>query len=129
MPVLSSGLKAESSLLNLKSIDIKDIRQEVYNLLVSGENIISAFKTIRDQVVFTDKRIFVINVQGVTGKKTSYSSYPYSKVQYFAIETAGVLDIDSELILTFSNGSTLELEFKSNVDIRSISQAIAHFIL
>ena len=129
MPVLSSGLKAESSLLNLKAIDIKDVRQEVYNLLVSGENIISAFKTIRDQVVFTDKRIFVINVQGVTGKKTSYFSYPYSKVQYFAIETAGVLDIDSELILTFSNGSTLELEFKSNVDIRSISQAIAHFIL
>ncbi len=129
MPVLSSGLKAESSLLNLKAIDIKDVRQEVYNLLVSGENIISAFKTIRDQVVFTDKRIFIINVQGVTGKKTSYFSYPYSKVQYFAIETAGVLDIDSELILTFSNGSTLELEFKSNVDIRSISQAIAHFIL
>lgn len=129
MSVLSSGLKAESSLLNLKAIDIKDVRQEVYNLLVSGESIISAFKTIRDQVVFTDKRIFVINVQGVTGKKTSFFSYPYSKVQYFAIETAGVLDIDSELILTFSNGSTLELEFKSNVDIRSISQAIAHFIL
>ena len=70
MPVLSSGLRAESSLLNLKAIDIKDVRKEVYNLLVSGENIIAAFKTIRDQVVFTDKRIFVINVQGVTGKKT-----------------------------------------------------------
>ena len=28
-----------------------------------------AFKTIRDQVIFTNNRIFVVNVKGVTGKK------------------------------------------------------------
>ncbi|MDD7044532.1 MAG: PH domain-containing protein, partial [Anaerococcus sp.] len=58
------------------------------NFLIRDEDIIQAFETIRDQVVFTTKRIFVINVQGVTGKKIAYISYPYSKIQYFGIETA-----------------------------------------
>ena len=70
-----------------------------------------------------------MNVQGITGKKVSYFSYPYSKVQYFGIETAGVLDIDSELILVFSDGNRLQFDFKSKVDIQKISALIASFVL
>ena len=79
-------------------------------MLVTGENIIQCFQTVRDQVVFTDKRVIVVNVQGITGKKTSYFSYPYSKVLYFGIDTAGVLDIDSELIMTFANGTVFQIK-------------------
>ncbi len=91
--------------------------------------VVAAFKTIRDQVIFTNKRIFVVNVQGITGKKTSYFSYPYSKIQYFGIETAGVLDIDSELVVAFSNGAVLQFDFKSKVDICKISAFISNYIL
>ena len=115
--------------MNLKEISLNDIRKEVYDLLINGEQPVAAFKTVRDQVIFTTKRIFVVNVQGITGKKTSYFSYPYSKVQFFGVETAGVLDIDSELILAFSNRTTLTFDFKSNVDIRKISALIAGFVL
>ena len=108
---------------------MKSIRPEIINLLVNDERIIAAFKTIRDQVIITTKRIFVVNVQGVTGKKTAYFSYPFSKVQYFGIETAGLLDIDSELILTFSDGTVLQLDFRDSVDIKQINQVIAHYIL
>lgn len=73
--------------------------------------------------------MFVVNVQGITGKKVSYLSYPYSKVQFFGVETAGVLDIDSEMILSFSNGVTLQFDFKTNVDIRRLSAIIAEFVL
>jgi len=129
MPNISTGINLDSNLMNLKSIDLKDVRTEVKNLIIDDEKIILAFQTIRDQVVFTNNRIFVINVKGVTGKKVAYFSYPYSKIQYYGIETAGFLDIDSELIVAFSNGHILQFDFKSNVDIRTISTLISKYIL
>lgn len=129
MPNISTGIDVDSNFFNLKSIDIKDVRPEIEKLLVDNEKIMCAFKTIRDQVVFTNNRIFVINVKGVTGKKVAYFSYPYSKIQYYGIETAGFLDIDSELIVAFSNGSILQFDFKSNVNIKMINSLISKYIL
>jgi len=129
MPTINTGVRLDSQFMNLKEIDLSEVRQEVNQLLVTGEEIIAAFKTIRDQVIITNKRIFVVNVQGITGKKTSYFSYPYSKIQYFGIETAGVLDIDSELVATFSNGTVLQFDFQSKVDIKRISALISNYIL
>lgn len=129
MPVIGSGIIGDSNTFNLKQIDLSRVRKEVFDFLVADEDLIQAFETIRDQVIFTTKRILVINVQGITGKKKSYISYPYSKVQYFGVETAGVLDIDSELILAFNDGSKLSFDFKSNVDITKISKCIAQFVL
>lgn len=129
MPVIGSGIIGDSNTFNLKQIDLSKVRKEVLDFLVGGEDMVQAFETIRDQVIFTTKRILVVNVQGITGKKRSYISYPYSKVQYFGIETAGVLDIDSELILAFNDGSKLSFDFRSNVDIIKISKCIAQFVL
>ena len=129
MPVIGSGIIGDSNTFNLKQIDLSKVRKEVFDFLVADEDLIQAFETIRDQVVFITKRILVLNVQGITGKKKSYISYPYSKVQYFGIETAGVLDIDSELLLAFNDGSKLSFDFKSNVDITKISKCIAQFVL
>lgn len=129
MANISTGINLDSNVFNLKPIDIKDLRPEVEKLMVEDEKILFAFQTIRDQVAFTNNRIFVINVKGVTGKKVAYFSYPYSKIQYYGIETAGFLDIDSELIIAFSNGQSLQFDFKSNVDIKTISTLIAKYIL
>lgn len=129
MPNISTGINTDSSFINLKAITMKEVKPEVEELLVEDETIVCAFKTIRDQVIFTTNRIFVINVKGVTGKKVAYFSYPYSKIQYYGMETAGFLDIDSELILTFSNGHILQFDFKSNVDIRKINSVISKYVL
>ena len=129
MATISSGILTESNFMNLKAMNTNEIRSEVFHLLINDEQPVAAFKTVRDQVIFTTKRIFVVNVQGITGKKISYFSYPYSKVQYFGVETAGVLDIDSELILAFSNGAKLSFDFKTNVDIYKISSLISNYVL
>ena len=129
MPNISTGITGDSNFMNLKAIEISEVRKEVENLLIEDEKIICAFQTIRDQVVFTNSRIFVVNVQGITGKKIAYFSYPYSKIQYYGIETAGFMDIDSELVLTFSNGHILQFDFRSNVDIRMINSLISKYVL
>lgn len=129
MATVSTGINNDSNILNLKSINIKEVRPEVENLMIENEKIVLAFQTIRDQVIFTNNRIFVVNVKGITGKKIAYLSYPYSKILYYGIETAGLLDIDSELIVTFSNGEVLKFDFKSNVDIKTINTLISKYIL
>lgn len=129
MANISSGILGDSNLLNLKEIQVTDMRSEVANFFVNGEQAVQCFKTVRDQVIFTNKRIFVVNVQGLTGKKVSYFSYPYAKIQYFGVETAGVLDIDSELVLVFNDGNRLQFDFKSKVDIRTICALISSFVL
>ena len=129
MATISTGILGDSNLMNLKSVSVSQIRPEVSEILVPGEDIIQCFQTVRDQVLFTSKRVFVVNVQGITVKKVSYYSYPYSKIQYFGIETAGVLDIDSELVLVFSDGNRLQFDFKAGVNIKGICAGISKYIL
>ena len=120
-----------NSAWNLKPINLADIRDEVNGLLIPGEDAIMAFKTIRDQLIFTNKRIIAVDVQGLTGKRKSYSSMPYSKVQFFSIQTPGFIELvpDSELVLMFANGFTAKFEFKGAVDIGQICRMISQFVL
>ena len=121
----------KGSVFNLKPIDLNDVRTEVIGMLIPGENMILAFKTIRDQMIFTNKRIIAIDVQGITGTQKSYSSLPYSKIQFFSIQTPSVNELvrDSELFLMFSNGFTAEFEFKGNLDIGAIGRLVAEYVL
>jgi hypothetical protein len=119
------------SVWDLRPIPVRDVRDEVLGLLLEGEEINSAFKTVRDQLVFTNKRIIAIDVQGITGRRKSFSSMPYSKVQFFSIQTPGFAELvpDSELFLMFSNGFTAKFEFKGNVDIGAIGRMISEYVL
>lgn len=47
----------KDSAFDLKPISIAEVRDEVNGLLIAGEEIACAFKTIRDQLIFTNKRI------------------------------------------------------------------------
>lgn len=98
-------------------------------ILLPGENVVMSFKSVRDTVVFTDKRIITVNVQGITGKKKDFSSLPYAKIQAFSVETAGTFDLDSELELYFSGLGKVRLEFLGNVDISSICRFISEYVL
>jgi len=115
--------------LKLKPINNADGEKAVSAMLVDGENIMSAFQTVRDMVIFTNKRIIAINVQGLTGTKKDYTSLPYSKVQAFSVETAGLLDLDSELELWFSGLGKVKFEFKGNFDIAAFNKVLSNYIL
>lgn len=121
----------QDSVFNLKPISNDEVRSEVDGLLIAGEQIEFAFKTIRDQLVFTNKRIISIDVQGLTGKRKSYATMPYSKIQYFSIQTPGFMELfpDSELFIMFSNSFTAKFEFKGAVDIGKIGRMLSEYVL
>lgn len=114
--------------LKLKSVP-GAFNSELAPLLVNGEEIVACYKSIRDGVAFTNKRIFVINIQGMTGKKKDITSLPYSKIQAFSTETAGVFDLDSELELWFSGLGKVKLEFTGNTNIAEICKMISTYTL
>lgn len=107
----------------------QDTPQSVEALLIEGENVIGTYKGLRDYVTFTTKRIIAVNVQGMTGKKRDYTSLPYSKVQAFSVETAGVFDLDSELELYFSSLGKIKFDFSGASDIVEIGRIISQYIL
>ena len=121
----------QNSVFNLKPINPDAIRNEVRGLLINGEDVIYAFQTVRDQLVFTNKRIISIDVQGLTGKRKSFATMPYSKIQYFSVQTPGFAEMvpDSELFIMFNNGFTANFEFKGQVDIGAIGRMLSEFVL
>jgi hypothetical protein len=118
-----------ASFLKLSPADASAFEAMISPLLVAGESIIATFKGVRDGVVFTTKRIISINVQGITGKKKDFTSLPYSKIQAFSVETAGVFDLDSELDLWFSGLGKVRFEFVSRADVAQICKTLSGFVL
>ena len=105
--------------------DKRPKEKDVLELLAPGEQVVSSYSSMRDYVVFTNKRVISVNVQGLTGKKKDFTSLPYSKVQAFSIETAGLIDLDSELQLVFSSLGTVIFEFTGTSNVKEIAQLIA----
>jgi len=101
----------------------------VQPLLIEGEGIIGCYQSVRDGLVFTNKRIIAINVQGLTGKKKDFTSLPYSKVQAFSLETAGTFDLDSELELWFSGLGKVKFEFTQKTDVPALCRSISQYVL
>lgn len=116
-------------IFKLSKVDIESISDSVMDLLVEGETLIGAYKAIRDFVVFTDKRVISVNVQGITGKKKDFTSMPYSKISVFSVETAGTIDLDSELELYFSGVGKIKFEFSGKSDIVQIGKLISQYTL
>ncbi|WP_312653800.1 PH domain-containing protein [Proteiniclasticum sp.] len=118
-----------ASFMKLRPVSDNSFANLISPLLVSEEIIQASYQGLRDGVVFTSKRIFAINVQGITGKKKDISSLPYSKIQAFSIETAGVLDLDSELEIWFSGLGKVKFEFVSRADVSGICRMISERVL
>lgn len=118
-----------ASFLKLKPVPASNFEAMVAPMFIEGESILGTFQSIRDGVVFTNKRIISVNVQGLTGKKKDFTSLPYSKIQAFSVETAGTIDLDSELELWFSGMGKVKFEFVSKADVAALCRTISGFVL
>ncbi|MBX8484845.1 PH domain-containing protein [Pseudomonas cichorii] len=102
--------------------------ERVTELLLEGEQIIDSYKSLRDGVVFTSKRIIAVNVQGITGSKKDFTSLPYKNIVAYSVETSGTFDLDSELEVYFSALGKVKFEFTGKTQIVEISRIISRHI-
>ena len=84
-----------------------------------------------EQVIFTNKRIIAADMQGLSGKRKSYATLPYGKVNFFSVQTTGSIGdaSDSELTLSFCNGAEVTFRVIGNTDFGKLSRMIAEYIL
>ena len=118
-----------SDVFKLKPIDAGKVREDFHLFLIEGESIFAGFKTVRDQLVFTNKRIISANVQGITGSKVDYTSLPYSKIQAFSVETTGSFDLDCEIEVYLSELGKVKFEISGSFDLLSFNKMISEYVL
>lgn len=115
---------------NASELEIGQVEKELKDLLAPAEKVEHAYKLIRDLIVFTDKRLLLIDKQGMTGKKVEYHSIPYKSVVHFSIETAGTFDLDAELKIWLS-GSTIPIlkKFNKSLNIYKVQSVLAAYVM
>ncbi|MFZ7103496.1 MAG: PH domain-containing protein [Peptococcaceae bacterium] len=115
---------------NASEVDAQKLAQEFERFLAEGEKIEKAFKVIRDMFIFTNKRLILVDKQGMTGKKVEYHSIPYRSITHFSVESAGHFDLDSELKIWISGTPMpIEKQFKNDSNIYNLQQTLAGHVL
>jgi hypothetical protein len=115
---------------NASEIDSAALNKEFNDIICEGEEIECGFKVLRDKWVFTNKRLIMVDVQGITGKKKEYHSIPYRSITHFAVETAGSFDADCELDIWISGTpEPYRYELSHKVNIVAIQKTLAYHML
>lgn len=104
------------------------VPHDVQELLINGEVAERAFRTVRDVAIFTNKRLIVKDVQGLTGSKVEIYSLPYSSVHMWSTENAGMLDFTSEVEL-WTRAGNIKIQLKREINIRTFERLLAEYIL
>ncbi len=116
---------------NAGAVDQEKLVKEYQKLLIEGEQIELGFKLIRDTFIFTNKRLILVEKQGITGSKIEYKSIIYKSISRFSIETAGTFDLEAELkiwISTETNPSIVK-QFNKSVNVYDVQNVLAHHVL
>jgi hypothetical protein len=115
---------------NASQIDPKELETNVVPLLIDGEKIEYAYKLIRDVICFTNKRLILIDKQGISGKKQEILSVPYGKISKFSKENAGRMDMDAEIkVWIHGEGLPMIFQFGKNTDLNGIYKVLSDYII
>ena len=118
-----------TEVFKLRQVKEDRFEKMIAPLLIGGEAIMCAFQTVRDGIVFTNKRIIAINIQGALGLKKDFTSLPYNRIQAFSIETPQLFDVDCDLELWFQEIGRIRFEFTVNSDVAFICRTISEYAL
>lgn len=116
---------------NAGAVSQEDLLKDFGKLLTTGEEIELGFKLIRDTFIFTNKRLILIDKQGITGNKVEYLSISYKSISRFSVETAGSFDLDAELKIWISSeeNPSIKKKFNKSVNVYDVQNVLAHHVL
>lgn len=115
---------------NASKVDPAKIQQEFAQILAPGEAVQHAYQLIRDYFVFTDRRLVLVDRQGLTGSKVEYHSIPYRSITHFSVETAGTFELDAELKIWISGtASPIHKQFNKRLSIYEVQAVLASYVL
>ena len=121
-----------SSLLgNAGAVSQEDLLKKYGQLLTDSEEIELGFKLVRDTFIFTNKRLILVDVQGLTGSKTEYKTITYKSITRFSIETVGTFDLEAELKIWISSEAqpSIVKQFNKSVNVYEVQKVLAHHVL
>jgi hypothetical protein len=111
-------------------VSLEKLKEEFSPILIEGEILEKAYKLVRDMFVFTNKRVILIDKQGITGSKVDFQSIPYSSIIRFSKESPGLLDLDAELKIWIRGESLpIKKEFKKNNNINEAYLILSKYVL
>ena len=116
---------------NAGAVDSDKLREEYGNLLIDGEDVEIGFKLFRDTFIFTNKRLILVDKQGITGRKTEYKTILYRSISKYSLETAGSFDLDAELKIWISSETqpSISKKFDKSVNIYEVQKVLASHLL
>lgn len=116
---------------NAGAVSKEQLLNDYGKLLIDNEEIELGFKLIRDVFIFTNKRLILIDKQGITGNKTEYKSVTYKSITRFSIETAGTFDLDAELKIWISSEQlpSIKKQFNKSVNVYDVHKVLATYAL
>ncbi|MFK2826702.1 PH domain-containing protein [Bacillus sp. B190/17] len=115
---------------NATEADIEKVEKTLEQILCDGEHIEKAFQILRDLIVFSNRRLILIDKQGVTGKRIEYHSIPYRSITHFSVQTAGTFDLEAELLIWISGTENpIAKQFRKDDSIFDVQRALAAYIL
>ena len=109
--------------------NIETVEQALEHALADDENVEKAFQLMRDLIIFTNRRIILVDHQGMTGRKTEYHSVPYRAVTHFLVESAGTFDMEAELKIWISGSAEpIQKTFSRGQTIFEVQKALATYV-
>lgn len=104
------------------------VDEKFKRILIKGEEIKFAFKSFRDYIVMTNKRLILSDVQGITGSKVEYINIPYHKISCFSLEAAGTFELDVDFKVWVSGYGVIEKTIARGINVTEVSQILAMYI-
>ena len=116
---------------NANELSSEQLNEKYSRLLVENEQIELGFKLFRDVFMFTNKRLILVDIQGLTGSKIEYKSMPYKNISRFSLETAGTFDLDAELKIWISseNIPSVSKKFNRSINVYDVQKYLASKVM